>query len=82
MQELHRPIYQSQSLCKTFWLDTRAGWRVLSQKDLPGAMNTRGVEGEGRLRPLVRRCRAGSRTWDWGAAWLRFAACGVKRGRR
>lgn len=55
MQEFHRPICPSQSLCETFWLDTRAGGRVSWQKDLPGAVNTGGVKGEGRLRPLVRR---------------------------
>lgn len=42
MQELHRPICPSRSVCKTFWLDARAGGRASWRKDFPGATGAGG----------------------------------------
>uniref|UniRef100_A0A663N2Q2 ArfGAP with RhoGAP domain, ankyrin repeat and PH domain 3 n=1 Tax=Athene cunicularia TaxID=194338 RepID=A0A663N2Q2_ATHCN len=44
MEELHWLICPSQSLCKTFWLDTRPGRRVSWQKAVPTSVKGRGRE--------------------------------------
>lgn len=53
-------------------------------QDLLSVVDTGGVEGEGRLRPPVGRelawVQGREKDVGRGPAWLRLAACGVKRG--